>query len=70
MGESISSPFPASRDCSYSLAYGPLHLKSFSLTSASEVTSSMILLPPSFPYKDSCHYIFPPGSVQSLFHVR
>lgn len=57
--ESISLSFSASRDCSHYLACGPLHLKSFSLNSASEVTSSMIFLPPSFPYKDSCHYIGP-----------
>ena len=65
MGESVSLPFPASRNRLLFLALGPvLHLQSqqcgfFKQISVIILSWALTLLPPSFPYKNTSDHLGP-----------
>lgn len=66
--EFASLPLPASGGCPRSWAPGPLpSSKPYNVhsASASVVTSSLPVLPPSLTYKDPCDYIRPISTIQS-----
>ena len=59
MGESVSLPFPASRNRTHSLGHGPLLLSSKTALLGQVFLSGSPLLPLSPTYKDTCDYIGP-----------
>lgn len=71
-GESVVSPFPASRGCTHSLAYAPIHLHSpkWLVNSFSQyITLTLTLLPPTSPFRCPYDYTEPSQITQDNLFI-